>query len=336
MRRFAHISLASIVFAVVIAAPVSPAFSGGGGKPVSLRELPAFSAPHDVLNLVLDDKILHVVSDDSLVTSVGSFPVFLIPGGPGHRIAIRTTERTGAMNLKVNAGCVGCGGNVGPVMMKVFGFQTKALPNTKRSENYEVSWNVPQGTSIYTGGLSGDNPRTGQATIPIDVLVLEKGIKLDFFEYDAPGGLKAERYIGTARSLDDRVLKYSFTPKKKPFLMAVANMGTETVAIEGDPVELRYVNEQEKSWPIGRASYTVVNKQVLVPGAFAVIDLSQIKDLRNAVYIHFRPGKRVEIAWGYAALTKNKNFVYSVAAGGFILLLCGVFFLKKRKAATVE
>ncbi len=284
------------------------------------------------MNLALDEKILHVVSNDSLVTSVGSFPLYFISGGPGHRFAIRTTERKGAMTLAVNAGCVGCGGSVGPVFTKVFGFETKVLPRTERAEKYEIAWNIPQGTDIYTGVLSGDNARVGQASIPIDVLVLEKGTKLDFYEYERTGGLKKNRFIGTAHSLDDRVLNYGFSPKKPGFLLAVANMGTETVSIEGDPVEIRYVNEQEKSWPIGRTSYNRVNKQVLVPGTFAVIDLSKIPDLKNALYVHFQPGKRLEIAWGLAALYKNTMLLYAVAAAAAILFTGGCILLRKRKA----
>ncbi len=97
------------------------------------------------MNLALDEKILHVVSNDSLVTSVGSFPLYFISGGPGHRFAIRTTERKGAMTLAVNAGCVGCGGSVGPVFTKVFGFETKVLLATERAEKYRNCLEYPAG-----------------------------------------------------------------------------------------------------------------------------------------------------------------------------------------------
>lgn len=336
MRRFLALLFVSLSVASFGATPGISAVQRAPKPPRPPRELPAFSAPSDVLNLSFDEKILHVVSNDTLVTSVGSFPLYFISGGPGHRFAIRTTERKGTMNLSVNAGCVGCGGSVGPVFTKIFGFETKVLPRTERAEKYEIAWNVPQGENIYTGVLSGDNARAGQAAIPIDVLVLEKGIKLDFFEYEQASGLKMDRFIGTARTLEDRVLNYSFAPKKVPFLMAVANMGTENVAIEGDPVELRYANEQEKSWPIGRTSYNPVNKQVLVPGTFAVIDLSQVKDLKNAVYIHFRPGKRIDVAWGKAALYKNTNLVYAVVIGAVILCFGGVLFLRRGKKANTD
>ena len=158
-------------------------------------------------------------------------------------------------------------------------------------------------------------------------------MKLDFFEYEQGAGLKKDRFIGTARSLDDRVLNYGFAPKKTGFLLAVANMGTQTVSIEGDPLEIRYVNEQEKSWPIGRTSYNPVNKQVIVPGTFAVIDLSKIPDLKEALYVHFQTGKRLEIAWGLAALYKNTTLLYSFVAVVVILLAGGCFLLKKRTIA---
>ena len=157
--------------------------------------------------------------------------------------------------------------------------------------------------------------------------------KLDFFEYEQGAGLKKDRFIGTARSLDDRVLNYGFVPKKNGFLLAVANLGTETVMIEGDPVEIRYVNEREKSWPIGRTSYNPVSKQVIVPGTFAIIDLSKIPDLKNALYVHFQAGKRLEIAWGLAALYKNTTLLYAALAGAFILFTGACVLLKKRKTA---
>lgn len=331
MRRFAALLLVSLTIVSLCATPGITAVPRTPKPPRPPKDLPSFSAPQDVLNIALDEKILHVVSNDSLVTSVGSFPLYFISGGPGHRFAIRTTERKGSMALDVNAGCVGCGGSVGPVFTRVFGFETKVLPRTERAEKYEIAWNVPQGANIYTGVLSGDNARAGQASIPIDVLVLEKGLKLDFFEYEQTVGLKMDRFIGTARSLDDRVLNYGFVPKKAGFLLAVANMGTENVAIEGDPVEIRYVNEQEKSWPIGRTSYNPVNKQVIVPGTFALIDLSKIPDLKNALYVHFRPGKRVEVAWGLAALYKNTTLLYAVVAGAVILFTGVCVLMKKRK-----
>lgn len=333
MRRFFALLFALLAIVSLGATSGFCAEQRAPKPPRPPKDLPSFSAPQDVLNIALDEKILHVVSNDSLVTSVGSFPLYFISGGPGHRFAIRTTERKGKMDLAVNAGCVGCGGSVGPVFTKVFGFETKALPRTERAERYEIAWNVPLGTDVYTGVLSGDNARVGQASIPIDILVLDKGIRLDFYEYEQTGGLAKDRFIGTARSLDDRVLNYGFSPKKAGFLLAVANMGTENVSIEGDPVELRYVNEQGKSWPIGRTSYNRVNNQVLVPGTFAIIDLSKIPDLKNALYVHFRPGKRVEVAWGLAALYKNTTLLYAAVAGAVILFTGACVLLKKRKVA---
>lgn len=333
MRRFLALLFVSLSIVSLGATPGVSAVQRTPKPPRPPKELPSFLAPQDVMNIALDERILHVVSNDSLVTSVGSFPIYFISGGPGHRFAIRTTERKGSMTLDVNAGCVGCAGSVGPVFTRVFGFEKKVLPRTERAEKYEIAWNVPRGADIYTGVLSGDNARAGQAAIPIDVLVLEKGVKLEFFEYEQAAGLKMDRFIGTARSLDDHILNYGFIPKKAGFLLAVANMGTETVAIEGDPVEIRYVNEREKSWPIGRTLYNPVNKQVIVPGTFAVIDLSQIPDLKNALYVHFRHEKRVEIAWGLAALYKNTTLIYASVAGAVILFAGACVILKKRKIA---
>ena len=333
MRRFVARLLVSLSIISLGATPGISAVKRAPKPPRPPKDLPYFSAPQDVINIALDNTMLHVVSNDSLVASVGSFPLYFISGGPGHRFAIRTTERKGSIGLDVNAGCVGCVGGVGPVLTKVFGFETKVLPRTERAEKYEIAWNIPQGVNIYTGVLSGDNAQSGQAAIPIDILFLEKGFKLDFFEYEQGDRLKKNRFIGTARSLDDKVLNYGFVPKKAGFLLAVANMGTETVSIEGDPLEIRYINEQEKSWPIGRTSYNPVNKQVIVPGTFAVIDLSKIADLKNALYVHFRPGKRVEVAWGLAALYKNTTLLYAAVAGAVILFAGVCVILKKRKNA---
>lgn len=328
MRRSVTLLFTSMVFLVVIA---SCGFAVPSHPP---KTLPAFSGVSDVLNLTLDAKVLHVVSNDSLVTSVGSFPVFLIAGGPGHRFAIRTTDRKGSMPLSVNAGCIGCGGGVGLVYSKVFGYDTKELPRTKRAEKYELAWNIPENKSFQTGVLSGDNAKAGQAVIPIDVLLLEKGVKLDFYEYVAKDGLRPDHYIGSASSLNGRVLNYRFEPGvKNGFLLAVANTGTETVTLSGAPKEIRYVLETPESWPIGKSAYNPVDPTVIVPGTFAVLDLSLVKDLKNSVWVHFAGDKRIDVAWGPAALYKNTTLIYAGAAAVVILILGSWFLLKKRKTA---
>ena len=328
MRRTVTLLLTLVVFLFVIA---SCGFAAPSHPP---KALPAFSDVSDVLNLTLDANVLHVVSNDSLVTSVGSFPVFLIAGGPGHRFAIRTTDRNGSMPLSVNAGCVGCGGGVGLVYSKVFGYDTKELPRSKRAEKYKLTWNIPGNKSFQTGVLSGDNAKAGQAAIPIDVLLLEKGIKLDFYEYVAKEGLRPDHYIGSASSLNGRVLNYSFNPRvKNGFLLGVANTGTETVTLSGAPKEIRYVLEAPESWPIGKSEYNPVDPTVIVPGTFAVLDLSLVKDLKNSVWVHFTGDKRIDVAWGTAALYKNTTLIYAGTTGAVILVVASLFLLKKRKAA---
>lgn len=167
--------------------------------------------------------------------------------------------------------------------------------------------------------------------MPIDVVLLQKGLRLDFYEYDRNAGIKEERLIGSATGLNDTILNVRFRPQsEKGFLLAVVNRGTDNVRIAGTPKELRYINETQGTPSIGRTSYNPVDVSSIVPGTFALIDLSEIPDLKNVVKVHFAKGNNIEIAWGFAAIYRNTVLVWGGAIG-FSALLVALLLLKKRR-----
>ena len=183
---------------------------------------------------------------------------------------------------------------------------------------------------MYTGIVSGDSQGL-QATMPVDVVLLQKGLHLDFYEYDATAGIREERLIGSATGLNDTILNVRFKPQSdKGFLLAVVNVGTENVRIAGTPKELRYINETQGTPSIGRTSYNPVDVSSIVPGTFALIDLSEIPDLKNAVKVHFAKDNAIEIAWGLAAIYKNTALVWGGAIGLSALLAMFVLLKKRR------
>lgn len=101
MKKSMHVFLKTVFILGVLA---SSAVAAPKRTPISC---PSFSGPQDALALSIDNKRLHVVSHDNVEIGMSSFPVFLVPGGPGYRYAIRTTERNGASQIRINSGCGG-------------------------------------------------------------------------------------------------------------------------------------------------------------------------------------------------------------------------------------
>jgi hypothetical protein len=165
--------------------------------------------------------------------------------------------------------------------------------------------------------------------MPVDIILLKKGLHLDFYEYQTSDGIRKDRFLGSASRWDDKILNITFKPKRgKGFLLAVVNNGTESVRISGKPKELRYLNETPGTPDIGRTTYNPVDTSFIVPGTFAVIDLSKVPDLKNAIRVNFTGGKSIEIAWGFAAIYKNTILLTMVS---FFLLVVIMFLIYTRK-----
>jgi hypothetical protein len=101
MNKMLQVLLKAVLFLSVVA---SSAVAAPKREPISC---PSFSGSQDALALSIDSKRLHVVSHDKVEIGMSSFPVFLVPGGPGFRYAIRTTERSGTSQIRINSGCGG-------------------------------------------------------------------------------------------------------------------------------------------------------------------------------------------------------------------------------------
>ena len=112
-------------------------------------------------------------------------------------------------------------------------------------------------------------------------------------------------------------------PKGRDFLLAVANVGTETVRLRGGADQLRPLagNPAEPKLRTEDAG-------TIGPGAMAILNLNDVSGLWAGVTVHFDNGADVKITWGLPGVVLSPMVVLSFAAivlGGTILL----FFRRK-------
>ena len=112
-------------------------------------------------------------------------------------------------------------------------------------------------------------------------------------------------------------------PKGRDFLLAVANVGTETVRLRGGADQLRPLAGN----PAGPKLRTE-DAGTIGPGAMAILNLNDVSGLWAGVTVHFDNGADVKITWGLPGVVLSPMVVLSFAAivlGGTILL----FFRRK-------
>ena len=107
-------------------------------------------------------------------------------------------------------------------------------------------------------------------------------------------------------------------PEGRDFLLAVANVGTETVRLRGGADELRPLAGN----PAGPKLRTE-DAGTIGPGAMAILNLSKVSGLWAGVTVHFDNAADVKILWGLPGIVLSPMVVLALASivlGGTILL----------------
>ena len=129
---------------------------------------------------------------------------------------------------------------------------------------------------------------------PIDIVRLDRGVRLLFAVYDPAGGLPASRILGEVTSTSSRLVlpMRNPAPEGRDFLLAVANVGTETVRLRDGADQVRPIAGDPASPPL-----LTEDSGRIGPGAMAILNLSRVSGIRACVTIRFDDAKDVKITW---------------------------------------
>ncbi len=107
-------------------------------------------------------------------------------------------------------------------------------------------------------------------------------------------------------------------PQGRDFLLAVANVGTETVRLRGGADQLRPLAGN----PAGPKLRTE-DAGTIGPGAMAILNLNDVSGLWAGVTVHFENAADVKITWGLPGIVLSPMVILtlaSLALGGTILV----------------
>ena len=159
---------------------------------------------------------------------------------------------------------------------------------------------------------------------------LDRGVRLLFAVYDPTGGLPASRILGEVTSTSSRLVLpiRNPAPEGGDFLLAVANVGTETVRLRGGSDQMRPIAGN----PASPQLWTEDSGRI-GPGAMAILNLSRVSGLWAGVTIHFDDAKDVKITWGAPGMLLSPMGL--AAAGVFAVAVCAlvIVFRKRRQKA---
>lgn len=195
--------------------------------------------------------------------------------------------------------------------------------------HYAIRWDFSgKSDRILSGALVAE--QGGETTrFPIDIVRLDRGVRLLFAVYDPAGGLPASRILGEATSTSSRLVlpMRNPAPEGRDFLLAVANVGSETVRLRGGADQVRPIagdpaSPQLRTEDSGRIG----------PGAMAILNLSRVSGLWAGVTIHFDDAKDVKITWGAPGMLLSPMGL--AAAGVFAVAACVlvIVFRKRRQS----
>ena len=196
--------------------------------------------------------------------------------------------------------------------------------------HYAIRWDFSgKSDRILSGALLAE--QGGETTrFPIDIVRLDRGVRLLFAVYDPKGGLPASRILGEATSTSARLVlpMRNPAPEGRDFLLAVANVGTETVRLRGGSDQMRPIAGN----PASPQLWTEDSGRI-GPGAMAILNLSRVSGLWAGVTIHFDDAKDVKITWGAPGMLLSPMGL--AAAGVFAVAVCAlaIVFRKRRQSA---
>ena len=168
-----------------------------------------------------------------------------------------------------------------------------------------------------------------KSEFPIDIVRLDPGVRLLFAVYDPAGGLPASKILGETRSTSARLTLPIFNPapRDQDFMIAIANVGTETVRLRGGSDQIRPLAGNPAS-----PQLLVQDGNVIGPGAMAILNLKNLAGLWAGVTVHFDSGSDVKITWGIPGMILSPMLlvtVFSLAISGCVVFLLGRTLRKK-------
>ena len=196
--------------------------------------------------------------------------------------------------------------------------------------HYAIRWDFSgKSERVLSGALVAE--QGGETTrLPIDIVRLDRGVRLLFAVYDPAGGLPASKILGEATSTSSRLVApiWNPAPAGRDFLLAVANVGTEAVRLRGGSDQVRPIAGNPAS-----PQLRTEDSGVIGPGAMAILNLSRVSGLWAGVTIHFDDAKDVKITWGAPGMLLSPMGL--AAAGVFAVAACAlvIVFRKRRQGA---
>ena len=196
--------------------------------------------------------------------------------------------------------------------------------------HYAIRWDFSgKSERVLSGALVAE--QGGETTrLPIDIVRLDRGVRLLFAVYDPSGGLPASKILGEATSTSSRLVlpMRNPAPEGRDFLLAVANVGTETVRLRGGADQVRPIAGNPASPQLRTEASGVIGH-----GAMAILNLSRVSGLWAGVTIHFDDAKDVKITWGAPGMLLSPMGL--AAAGVFAVAACVlvIVFRKRRQGA---
>jgi len=139
--------------------------------------------------------------------------------------------------------------------------------------------------------------------------------------YDPAGGLPASKILGevTSTSAQMTLPVLSPAPQGRDFLLAVANVGTETVRLRGGADQLRPLAGNPAA-PKLRAE----DPGAIGPGEMAILNLNDVSGLWAGVTVHFENAADVKITWGLPGVVLSPMALIAIASivlGGTVLAI---------------
>ena len=195
--------------------------------------------------------------------------------------------------------------------------------------HYAIRWDFSgKSERVLSGALVAE--QGGETTrLPIDIVRLDRGVRLLFAVYDPKGGLPASRILGEATSTSSRLVlpMRNPAPEGRDFLLAVANVGSETVRLRGGADQVRPIAGD----PASPQLWTEDSGRI-GPGAMAILNLSRVSGLWAGVTIHFDDAKDVKITWGAPGMLLSPMGL--LVTGIFVVAACVlvIVFRKRRQS----
>ncbi len=294
---------------------------------------PLVSSP-DAIALRRSAKELRIMGvDDAIHLSLKGFPeVTFGDRGYADRLLIRSPGPSGSLDADLDLGCsCGCGGKPKEFAdaVAILGLDSETVEVSKERKSWRIMWNFKGGNDarVVSGVISADF-KGKTATLPVDIVRLDRGTRVAFAVYDPKKGFAGSKQLGETLSVSGRIVvpEFSPAPKEGEFLLAVANFGTDVVRLRGGSDGLRPTFGDPSS-PALRTD----DSSAIGPGEMAILNLTKVANTSFGVIVHFE-GSDVKVTWGLPGIALSPAGLFGIGTfcvGGSLFAV-----VRKRRGAT--